>query len=51
MTETVAFYSDAKAYTTYLGEEADQSLELPQEALNATEVKDVFNSANQNVDK
>ena len=39
MIETVAFYSDTKAYTTFLGADAESRLEIPKEALNAKKVE------------
>lgn len=42
MLETVAFYSDFKAYTTFLNSDAKAQLEIPKNVLKAKEVKNLF---------
>ena len=44
--ETVAFYSEVKAFTTALNDEAAKNLEIPKKALKAKPVLDMFPSAN-----
>ena len=42
--ETVAFYSETKAFTTFLNDEAAKKLEIPKKALNAKLVSDLVES-------
>lgn len=42
--ETIAYYSETKAYTTYLNDDAAKKLEIPKKVLNAPAVEDMVQS-------